>query len=337
MKGKEQTLYASVRPVAAKGEAELPGWYLIFAEGWNELADTTRYLVDRRAWDMVQARLIRRGIEVVVDYEHQTLTGDRAPAAGWAREWRWRDGAGIEARIDWTSEAAGYLARGEYRYYSPVFAVRRQDSRLCGIHSLALTNTPRTNNITPLLAKLGAEPETEDRQMDLKLLIARLGLAEDATEDEVLAGIDALKAESGGPETVPPAIARALGEEGNDLSTVVASIHALKQATRTMVAREDFEALRQRIARREAEDAVAAALSAGKITPDQREWAAGYAEADPDGFAAFVAKAPVVVPLGDLPAGERTGDGDSPDQAVLEVAKMMDISENDLKTYGGLQ
>jgi len=30
-----------------------------------------------------------RGLDLVVDYEHQTLSGHKAPAAGWIREF-WR-------------------------------------------------------------------------------------------------------------------------------------------------------------------------------------------------------------------------------------------------------
>ncbi len=329
-------IHSAARLIEGRGK-DLPDWYLVFPEGENELEGGPRYLVDRKAWTQVEARLIRRGIEVVVDYEHQTLSGGKAPAAGWAREWRYRDGVGIEARIDWTEEAAAYLASGEYRYYSPVFAVREADRRLVAIQSLALTNTPRTNNLKPLLAKLGAEMnrEQEDDMNLREQLIAKLGLAGDASEEDIVAAVAAAGARREGA-VVPAEVRAALGVESDDVSTVVASIHALKQETRTMVSREDFEALKAQIARRDAEDAVAAALAEGKITPDQRDWAAKYAQADPEGFATFVAKAPVVVPVDGLPGGG-AGDGDDMDQVTLEVAKMMDITEEDIKKYGGVQ
>jgi hypothetical protein len=47
-----------------------------------------------------------------------------------------------------------------------------------------------------------------------------------------------------------------------------------------------------------------------------------------------MAKAPVVVPIGNLPKGAAASDSAEVDAATLKVAKMMDVSEADLKTYG---
>ncbi|MBN4058747.1 hypothetical protein JYT18_00795, partial [Desulfocapsa sp. AH-315-J15] len=134
------------------GKDSLPEWICLFPEGSVEVEGFGTYLVDRISWELVITRLDRRGVDIVFDYEHQTLEDVKAPAAGWCREWRYTDGIGIEARIDWTEEASGYLTKGEYRYFSPVFNVRKSDDRLLSIHSVALTNAPRTNNIKPLLA-----------------------------------------------------------------------------------------------------------------------------------------------------------------------------------------
>ncbi|HHL35492.1 MAG TPA: hypothetical protein ENJ30_14125, partial [Desulfobulbaceae bacterium] len=67
---------------------------------------------------------------------------------------------------------------------------------------------------------------------------------------------------------------------------------------------------------------------------DQQEWAAKYAGRDPEGFKTFVAKAPVVVPLKDLPNGDDLQDTEDLDQATMQVAKMMDIEAEDIKKYG---
>ncbi|HHL33111.1 MAG TPA: hypothetical protein ENJ30_01960, partial [Desulfobulbaceae bacterium] len=270
--------YTITAALGADGEkGDLPDWYLLFAAGENEVEGEGTYLVDETAWKIVEARLNRRGVDVVVDYEHQTVGDTKAPAAGWARQWRWTE-AGIEARIRWNEEAKGYLAKQEYRYYSPVFMVRKSDKRLVGIHSIALTNAPKTNNIQPLLAKLGAQLQTEENMDFLKRVIAKLGLSENATEEDVLTALAGLKEKKvEAKEVIPAEVISALGVQSNDVSTVVASINVLKQETKTMVSKADFEALQAKIARRDSKEAVAAALAAGKITPDQQEWAAKYA------------------------------------------------------------
>ena len=321
-------VYSIVAAMTAAGQKDLPEWFLLFPEGEG------RYVVDRSAWELVKARLDRRGLDVVFDYEHQTLANIKAPAAGWCKDWRYTGGVGIEAKIDWTEEAAGYLAKGEYRYFSPVFFVRKQDGRLCAVHSVALTNAPKTNHLKPLLAKIGAELKEEGMDL-LKMLIAALKMPENSTAEEVLAAIEKMTKQEP-KEVVAKAVIEALGIDQSDVSTVVASIHALKQGGKNSVSRVEFEALQKKLTERDAGEAVVAAMKAGKITPDQKEWAAKYAADDPTGFATFVAKAPVVVPVTDLPKGKETTPALG-DENVLKVAKMMNVSNEDLKQYGGLQ
>lgn len=317
---------------------DLPEWYTIFPVGRHEVEGKGTYLVTKDAFTMVKAQIDRRGNEVVFDYEHQTIAGTKAPAAGWCRDWRWTEGVGIEAKIDWTEEAAEFLKKGEYRYYSPVFHVRKSDELLCAVHSVALTNAPRTNHLKPLLAKLGAEfnnEEDKEKSMDLmKLLIAALKLDDNADEKTVLAAVQKLTEQP--KEVVSKAIVAALGIEETDESTVVASIHALRQSGRGMVSQADFDALQVKIVERDATEFVAKAMADGKITPDQQPWAIEYAKRDPDGFQIFVSKAPVVMPMAKLPKGDTQVKTDISDETVLAVAKMMDVGAEDLKTFGGL-
>lgn len=313
----------------------LPEWYLVFQDGWGEVEGDGKYLVDAKAWDLVRTWIERRGNEIVFDYEHQTLKGVKAPAAGWCKDWRYTPGVGIEAKIAWTEEAAAYLAKHEYRFFSPVFYVRGGDKRLAGVHSVALTNTPKTNNLKPLLAKLGEQHEQEDKIM-LKKLLAKLGLGEDATEEQALDAIDALNGKE--KEVMPAEVVAALDlKETDGVSVVVASINALKQAPKVMVSKADFDALEAKIAKRDADDAVAAAMTAGKITPDQKDWATDYAARDLAGFQIFVAKAPVVIPTGKLPAGGQGQQDQARDQLTLQVAKMLGVDDEDMKKYGSRQ
>ena len=324
-----------IAAIEAAGETA-PEWFLLFRAGWNEVEGEGRFLVDKEAFLIVAGHFGRRGNDIVVDYEHQTVDGVKAPAAGWINELRWEDGRGIMARCRWTDAAGGHIAKQEYRYFSPVFFVRKTDNRLVGLHSVALTNAPKTNHLTPILAKLNPH-STEEKTMDfLKKLIAKLGLSADAGEEDVLAAVAKLNDKPPEQvEVVAKEVLAALDMDSGEVSTVVASIHALKQAGKGMVSREEFDALQTQLAQGQAEKVVAKALEAGKITPDQRDWAMTYAGTDPDGFDTFVTKAPVVVPLSQLPGKKAEAAGAEADAAVLNVAKMMGVSAEDVKKYGG--
>lgn len=334
--------YCTVANLNVTDGKELPEWYLLFKEGVGELADGTKYRVDREGFNAISARIETRGIDVVFDYEHQTLEHTEAPAAGWCKDWRYVDGEGVLAKVDWTDKASSYLLKREYRYFSPVFFVSKEDGRIKGVHSVALTNSPKTNHLQPLLAKLGAELPNErnnkENSMDLlKLLISALKLNEDADEKAVVAAVKDLLGKDSGKkiEVVPEAVVAALGVDTNDESTVVASIYALKQKDKSSVSLQEFNDLKESLTKRDAEEIVAKAMAEGKITPDQKEWADDYATRDLKGFQVFVSKASVVVPLTRLPDGDLKRDQQNLDEATLAVAKMMGIEQDDLKTYGG--
>lgn len=326
-----------------------PEWMLLFREGWGEIEGEGRYLVDHAGFDEIKGAFDRRGVDLVIDYEHQTLTGDKAPGAGWIKDLRYVEGRGIEAKTDWTNEAAGYIERGEYRYHSPVFGVRKSDRRVVWLHSVALTNSPKTNHLTPILAKLDGQFTNGGQTMDfLKKLIAKLGLAEGSGEDQVLSKIDGIVAKNSELETklekkpdkvevVAKDVLDALGlKDGDTVSTVVASIHALKQNDKGMVSRNEFEKLQKQLRERDAQEIVAKAIAEGKITPDQADWAQEYAGRDIEGFKTFVSKAPVVVPVGRLPGGSPPEDSTVTDEAVLSIAKLFGNTAEEIKKHGGL-
>lgn len=75
--------------------------------------------VDDESYKAMKAQIAKRGVDLVVDYEHQTLKGCEAPAAGWVKELKLEDGQ-IKAVVEWTPRGAQYLENKEYRYLSPV-------------------------------------------------------------------------------------------------------------------------------------------------------------------------------------------------------------------------
>ena len=318
-----------------------PEWVLLFAAGTGRLDDGTRYLVDEPAFELIKQSIAARGNEVHFDYEHASvLTHAPSPAAGWIKELRWEPARGILARVEWTDQAAGYLSKKEYRYFSPVFYIRKSDNRVSGLDSVALTNRPKTNNLQPLVAKAGGHQEDD---MDRDKLIAALGLDKDATDEQILAAVAKIgvtlpeeKTVEKPVEKMPAEVVAALGLKDDDTASVaVASIEALKRTTETQVSRADFTALQQKLADRDAADAVAAAMAKGKVTPDQKDWATAYAKKDLEGFNLYVTKAPQVVPVDDLPGGSAPRETREIDEATAQVAKMMDVDLEDIKKAHG--
>ncbi len=94
-----------------------------------------------------------RGRDLVIDFEHQSLSGAKAPAAGWIGSLE-KSAEGLLARIKcWTGEAAEYIRKKEYRYFSPTLYFTEDGEHISSLHSVALTNHPALHNAVPLAAK----------------------------------------------------------------------------------------------------------------------------------------------------------------------------------------
>lgn len=104
------------------------------------------FIVDQESYKEMKAEMQRRGIDIVIDYEHQTLKDVQAPAGGWVKDLIYTPEA-IVAKVEWTPKAKEYLKNKEYRYLSPVVLTRKSDSKAVVLHSLALTNTPAINGM----------------------------------------------------------------------------------------------------------------------------------------------------------------------------------------------
>ena len=309
--------------------------------------------VDGESFSAMKAQIAQRGVDLVVDYEHQTLTGEQAPAAGWVKELFLDDGQ-IKARVEWTDKAKAYLENREYRYLSPVITVRKADNKPMGLHSIALTNTPAIEHMEAIVNSLNFEGGQNTMNEFMKKLAALLGLGEDATEEQVAEALKAcveenksLKESAAEAAKQQPAeddkvvankaVCELLGlKAGAATADVAAAIMALKGGNIGGVNLvEQVKSLEAKLADRDAEEAVELALKAGKITPAQRDWAKGYALKSLDDFRGFVEKAPQVVPMGTVGGSEPLAlKNEELDEATLLVCKQLGISAEDVKKYG---
>lgn len=135
---------------------ELPGAPLEFQllpYGRIDLESEGAIFLDNDAMNRIIGEFERRGNDMVIDYEHQTLKDVQAPAAGWIKKLMNRGKQGLWAVVEWTEKAKSYLTSKEYRYYSPVFIVRKSDRKVEKILNAALTNFPKINHLKPIAAK----------------------------------------------------------------------------------------------------------------------------------------------------------------------------------------
>lgn len=303
--------------------------------------------VDDESVQLIRKEFKSRKLDLVIDYEHQTLKDVQAPAGGWIED-IYKGEDAVIAKVRWTDKAKEYLKNREYRYLSPVVIVRKKDRKAAAIHSVALTNTPAIDGMFALVNAIDItnyEENKEEKQMDLKKLAALLGLPETATEEDVEKALAAAKAameankdddgkKEGGDagEAVPVAnsvVLSLLGLEADAKTEDVATaIMTLKAGTGS----EEILALREELRERNAEDMVQMALKEGKITAAQKEWAKAYALSDKKGFKSFVDKAPVVVPQGRMELKDAPEDGKAQD-FDMEILKNCGISKEDAEKY----
>lgn len=304
-----------------------PAEFQLFPYG-EVMTDDGPIIVDELAIQMTIAAFEARGNDLVIDYEHQTLYGGEAPAAGWIRQLLNKGNEGLWAAVEWTEKAKGYLDRREYRYFSPVSFRRESDSRLAALHSVALTNSPKTHHLTALVAKLEISERSHNKEevMEKAKLIALLKLKAEATDAEIEAAILALQKPVEVIACKEVMEALGLGEKTGK-SEAVATIHALKQQT-NVVSIADFNAMKKRLAERDRDELVALALKDNKITPAQKEWADAYALRDPEGFKLFIAKAPAVIDTGERAGGKGPDREGSIDDVQMQINKQLGVTED---------
>ncbi|KPU91140.1 phage protease [Variovorax paradoxus] len=148
-------------------------------------------------------------VKFQLDYEHQSMlaeeNGKPAPASGWATTFEWRDGDGLYATgVQWTTNAKQMIEALEYQYISPVIAYDKKTGVVTDVINAALVGIPNLD-LNPVaqerVARMNASfsssptnPEQSPMSPILKAMLAALGLAETATEQEATSAIATLKA-----------------------------------------------------------------------------------------------------------------------------------------------
>jgi phage I-like protein len=289
----------------------LPEWIRVLPLGMVELSDHREpFMVDEASLTSMAADFRSRGVDLVIDYEHQSLQGERAPAAGWIKALEAR-GDGLWARVDWTQQAREYLEKKEYRYFSPVLRLDPETRKPVALMHVGLTNVPAIRHLPPLVARWGGEATPPGEPRPAAADRARAGKPDSVKEKGKM--VEQLKRLMGlEPEVEEGEVCGRTLEAFRDLAAALdlpgevslaqlkGAVAALKAgASRLGKAEEALEALKARLAGETADRLVEEALKAGKVSPAQRGWALEYCRRDPEGFKTYAERAPKLVPTGE--------------------------------------
>lgn len=306
----------------------------------------------------LSAQVEDTGIDIVIDYEHQTLlsaeNGKEAPAAGWYHELEWREGDGIYiVNAKWTKRASGYIENDEYRYVSPVFEYDKTGAVVRLLH-VALTNNPALDDQPGVAEAVAAKylvsltsNNSQEAHMDELLERCRwlLNLPITATAEDISAELQKLIDQIKGADTTAAAAA------SYDLRKFLADTHtevaALKVAApdptkfvsvamlattqgELLAANNQLAALRAEGAARELDEVMTAALAAGKLLPAQEAGMREWGKKDIAALKGFIEGAPVVAPVQMQNGGKPpVGDGTQLTDSQMAVCKQMSISPED--------
>lgn len=171
--------------------------------------DDTAFASMKDAWDKQETAMGSNFPGMLIDFDHFSHdTSKPSEAAGWV--------TAIEVRPDgiwglprWSKEGLEKVQGGAYRLVSPVLTDfedvgKEGDLRVMRpgtLLRLALTNDPQLKGMPPVSNRAAAKPtvnvNNKDKNMDLrKQLCALLGLAEDCTDEQLIAKITELSGAS---------------------------------------------------------------------------------------------------------------------------------------------
>lgn len=276
------------------------------------------------AWKIdaaIAANVIRRANDranrMAIDYEHQTLkaenNGQPAPAAGWFKQMEWREGVGLFAvDVEWTARASEMIAANEYKYSSAVFRYDPITGEVLSMELAALTNNPALDGMDEVTARAAAKFDTdhhESNQEDTPMKVALallLGLSKDASEEDVMARVTALKNSATSHDSE---IAALKNQEPDPAKYVpVATMQSLQGQVADLSAKLNDK---------EVGDLVGTALTEGKLLPAQEYWARDLGKSNVAALKTYLENAQPIAALNNTQTNGKKPDG-SGDAALSE-------------------
>jgi phage I-like protein len=326
----DNLIYLAIQPFddAAKAGEAPATHFLLLRYGQTEYTKGGKraaFQFSENDAEKVIADFKQRGKDLVMDYDHATVTGGMAPASGWITNLT-KEADGLFADVEWTEEAKQRLEKREYRYHSPVIYFGK-DGHPRALHSVALTNHPAFHAYPALAADDIDNPNNPNKEKQMhetiKKLATSLGVAvafaDDGTTEDEAKTAQAIEAKLAELQTAKQtADAFLQGQNANTFDDVAGKIAGMKSA-------EDYAKIESELATLKAGGLVAKAFADGKLVEAQRKWAEDYAARNPEGFKAFCDNAPKVTPgpAATIPTGKPAAQEDKPQTFTDEDKKIL--------------
>lgn len=299
-----------------------------------------RQIVDEAAMGRILSVIIANGLDIEVDYNHSAIKGavsaEDGKAAGWIKPDSMRvTPEGLTGIIEWNETAANMIRKREYRYLSPVFKGEQKsagDFFITRLVNVALCNVPNIPQ-NPLINEINSNTK-EKPKMELKKLAQALGLPESATEAECDTAIAAMRAGVTAANSIYSTLAV------NDAAGAMTKVLELQKPPAHSPG--DIAAMQSRLAaleKTEGDTLIANAISEGRLTPAQKDWAASYYAQSPEGFRLYLNSAAVIVPLGSAASGASrvTDTGGVMTDTDRAACVALGVSEDKFKAANGLK
>ncbi|MGI2196880.1 phage protease [Shewanella baltica] len=291
-------------------EANAPGIWLPMIPAGNFTG------IDGRSWmnpnpDAVVASFTKKR---PFDVEHATHIkapkGEEAPASGWITQVENRAGE-IWGFVKWNAEGRELIEEEKYAFYSPAFAHDPDTGVIYSLESAGLTNSPNLN--VPALNR------QEDDPMKLpKLLTDLLGLAEDASAEQAVVAINAIK------QAEQIALNRSNTPDLNKFIPIETHQVALNRVTTA-------ETALKAIADKEIDALVQTAIDAGKVAPANKDMFVGMCrtEGGIEQFKNFVGSAPAIATNAQKKLPVDTNGVAALEEHELAMCRKMGVSKED--------
>lgn len=304
-------------------DGEPPDWIMLVPKGEGD--DQKVIALDGRRFTNQSPQAIVDAFkadprDIPIDWNHaeelKAPWGEESPAAGWIVAMEVRDGA-VWGHVEWTPKGAESLSNREYRYISPALTVNEKTRAIEQILSAGLVNSPALD--MPAVAHR-RDRETRSRSaaarmedtMDRNELIKKLGLAENASDEQIMDAIGKLQA---GPAAELEEAKKELETTRaklKDTETELANARSASPSLERYVPRSDFDAAVARAKSLEDEkkageqnarekavaSAIDQAMQAGKIVPASKDQYVALCSTD-EGFKQFQALVETLPTIGD--------------------------------------
>lgn len=316
--------------------------------GWANMEGVE---LDKEQGEAIVKAFDEHGADVPIDYHHSTSAVEdheveKAPAAGWIKRLEYIAGDGLYAQVEWSLEAAAEIEARKYKYVSPVILLEKKTKRITEIHSVALTNRPRTINAQELLEAAenlnmattndaGATSGTTDNLKAVADLMAALrsagvAIAEQADLTAVLTAATEFISANSEPATTEEEIEP---KKNDEESAAKAAVETLKAAS--------IENMQKRLAELEAErtERVAAdktgrveklvgdMVAANKLNPNDAKAMASarvLAEKDEKAFGELFDSIPAYGPTGSQTRGAGSPETGARARLILSASREYD-------------